>query len=228
MQNTALIVVDCQNDYFQPYGYYGDQYIIAEYLLKNLTYIINWCRENGILIIWIKTKYPVLTQEQVDRIDKLPSICRTHNNDRAPTCCLSGTIGAEFYQPVQSLINKGDIIITKRWYSAFMNTSLVKILADRGINHIIITGVETHLSIHSTVVQAREFNIKTTVIQDCVNAKRTRYHKLGIDKIRAEATKVLKTKELISQGNTKLPVMKIDCIGPDSFVLYNGTADSSE
>jgi nicotinamidase-related amidase len=73
-----------------------------------------------------------------------------------------------------------------------MQTKLLDILQERNIENVLIAGVQTHISIYSTIVHAQDFNIKITIIEDCVESKNEKYHDLGIAKIRYESTKVLK------------------------------------
>jgi len=160
--------------------------------------VVPWCRNNKIPIIWVKADYPVLTKEQKEDIRKyLPSHLGTHDNSKKPTCCLKDTYGQEFYPLVFELMDKNDIILTKRWYSAFMRNNLEDKLKEMGINNILVSGVATHVCVYSTILHSRELGFKNTLIKDCCNSKREKHHNLGIYKARSDGALIITTDELL-------------------------------
>jgi ureidoacrylate peracid hydrolase len=59
-----------------------------------------------------------------------------------------------------------EIVIDKTRFSGFFGTSLEEILKERGVNHVIITGVGTDVCVESTARDAYQRNFGTTTISD--------------------------------------------------------------
>jgi nicotinamidase-related amidase len=76
----------------------------------------------------------------------------------------------EFHTPLTP--QKGEPIIRKHYPNAFRDTQLLTHLKQKGVTHLIIAGMMTHLSVDSTVRAAYDLGFICTVIQD---ACATRY-----------------------------------------------------
>jgi nicotinamidase-related amidase len=69
-----------------------------------------------------------------------------------PPYCQPGTKGTEFYPGFEPA--PGDIVITKRTFSAFAHTELAYILRNLRVQTVIVTGTFTNVCVDSTVRDA--------------------------------------------------------------------------
>ena len=67
-------------------------------------------------------------------------------------------------------IEEGDIVIPKRRYSGFFQTTLDLTLRERGIDTVIVTGVVTNICVRSTVHDAFFLRYQVLVPEDLVMA----------------------------------------------------------
>lgn len=78
------------------------------------------------------------------------------------------TKGAEFFETVQPL--KNETIIKKHYPNSFKDTQLLNHLIKNQINHLLICGMSTHLSIDATVRAAHDLGFSCTVLHDACTA----------------------------------------------------------
>ena len=98
-------------------------------------------------------------------------ICDNHKADDKefdmfPPHCIAGTEGSKIIEQLEP--EKGDIIITKRRYSAFFGTDLDLHLREKQIDEIYIVGVCTNICVLYTAADARNLGYKVNIYEDGV------------------------------------------------------------
>lgn len=137
--NTALLMLEFQNDYF-PNGRIPLEKSL-EACAKAET-ILHACRDKKLPVIHIQH-----ISTQPDAAYFLPC-----------------TKGADFHASVQP--NKNESIIKKHYPNSFKDTSLLNHLTKNKIDHLVICGMMTHASIDATVRAAYDLGFTCTVIHD--------------------------------------------------------------
>jgi nicotinamidase-related amidase len=61
---------------------------------------------------------------------------------------------------------EGDPIVEKRFRDAFRETNLAGVLADRGIDHIVVAGMQSEFCIDSTIREAERRGYRVTLVED--------------------------------------------------------------
>lgn len=144
MENTALLIIDIQNDYFK-----GGKMELAGYEAagNNTKQVLEYFRSHHLPVIHIKH---IAMQE-------------------GATFFLPNTSGAEINIVVSPKENEK--IITKNYPNSFRETELLSYLQFQGIKNLIITGMMTDVCVDSTVRAAMDFGFNNTVIGDAVATK---------------------------------------------------------
>ena len=137
--NSALIVVDIQNDYF-PGG--AMELVGSEAAAQVANRVQRHFREQGLPVFNVK------------HIAKSPTA----------TFFLPGTKGAEIHVSVQPI--DGEAVIVKHFPNAFRETDLAAQLAKASIRELAIVGMMTHMCIDTTVRAANDAGFKVTVYAD--------------------------------------------------------------
>uniref|UniRef100_A0A6S8JFR8 Isochorismatase-like domain-containing protein n=1 Tax=Amphora coffeiformis TaxID=265554 RepID=A0A6S8JFR8_9STRA len=88
----------------------------------------------------------------------------THLNK--DSCCSVGTKGSDFYPDAAKMIEEDDIVLTKEWYSAFLETSLHAQLQRLGVQTVVVCGVTTNHSVAATVRSAAHLGYQVIVSSD--------------------------------------------------------------
>lgn len=141
--NTALLLLEIQNDYF-PNG---------RIPLEKSVEVSS--RAQSLLHAYREKKLPIIHVQHIS----------THPD---ATYLLPCTKGAEFHASVQPL--KGETVIKKHYPNSFKDTMLLNHLHKNGHKHLIICGMMTHMTIDATVRAAYDLGFSCTVIYDACAA----------------------------------------------------------
>jgi ureidoacrylate peracid hydrolase len=157
-QRSILLVVDMQNDYCDPNGTAGgrgrDLGFIRE-MIPRLLQLIDNARKQQFSICFIRTIANDWTNSPV----------WTEFKDKKNLAVADGTWGAEFYPGFEPL--KGELVVTKHRYSAFIGTNLDQILRSQGVNSLITTGVGTGMCVFQTLSVGFMLDYYITLVEDC-------------------------------------------------------------
>ena len=148
--STALLVVDMLKDFFDD----GGAMVLegGKALYPPHQKLLAAARAAGMPVLWLNQSLPP--------DDSLFEMRAVH--------CLAGSWGAEVVDELR--VEAGDIVIPKRRYSGFFQTTLDLTLRERGIDTVIVTGVVTNICVRSTVHDAFFLRYKVLVPEDLVMA----------------------------------------------------------
>lgn len=147
---TAVLVVDMLKDFFKE----GGAMVLegGEALYAPHRRLLAAARAAGMPVLWLNQSLPP--------DDSLFQMRKVH--------CLAGSWGAEVVDELP--VEESDIVIPKRRYSGFFQTTLDLTLRERGIDTVIVTGVVTNICVRSTVHDAFFLRYKVLVPEDLVMA----------------------------------------------------------
>lgn len=141
--NSALLLAEFQKDYFD-----GKKPLEGSMLAATQAqHILHACREK---------KLPIIHVQHIS----------THPNASYFLPC---TKGAEFYAHLQPV--KSETVIKKHYPNSFKDTGLLNYLIKNQINHLIICGMTTELTVDATVRAAYDLGFACTVIHDACAAQ---------------------------------------------------------
>jgi len=159
-QNTALLVIDVQNDFCQRGGEFAygkreieknrDDLAPIQYMVnKNLIKLIEKTRQSNVNIVFVQAEY------------------KENQFKDMPELCIKGSEGWEFYK-IKPELEKGEKVFSKNKYDAFENQLLKEYLFSKNIKYILITGVTTDNCIKAAF-DSNLVKVKRYVIGDCVS-----------------------------------------------------------
>lgn len=151
--NTALVLIEYQNDHFP----------------------------NGRMPLEKSTEACLKAQEalQLYRAKQFPIIHVQHISTRPNAMhFLPCTKGIEFHPNVQPL--KNETIIKKHYPNSFKDTGLLNHLIKNQINHLVIAGMMTHLSVDASVRAAYDLGFSCTVLHDACATKNLEFNNMII------------------------------------------------
>lgn len=147
--NTALLLLEIQNDYFQNGRIPLDKSLDAS------------AKSQTVLQAYRDKKHPIIHVQHIS----------THPDAAYFLPC---TKGAEFHASVMPL--KGETIIKKHYPNSFKDTGLLNHLIKNQINHLVICGMMTHLTIDATVRAAYDLGFSCTVLHDACATRQLEFN----------------------------------------------------
>lgn len=144
MSNTALVLVEIQNDYFENGRWPVDK---MQEVSVNAARLLKQARGNGHSIVHIRHESP---------------------SDNAPFF-RPGTSGAEIHTSV--FPKTGEPVILKHRPNSFQDTALRQELDNKEITDVVICGAMSQMCIDSTARAAVDFGYVVTVVEDACGAK---------------------------------------------------------
>ena len=180
MENTALLIIDVQNDYFP-----GGKMILdkAEQAGKNAAKILDYFRRNNLPVIHIQH---ISTSE-------------------GASFFLPDTDGVKINRLVSPLENEK--IITKHFPNSFRQTELLRYLQSKKIKNLVITGMMTDVCVEATTRAAFDFGFANTVIGD---ATATRNRELTGEVVKAAEVQKSFLAGISALGNLYATVINTD------------------
>ena len=151
--NTALLLVDFQNDYF-PNGRMPLERSVEA--VQKAHEALNAYREKHSPIIHVQH-----ISTRPDAVHFLPC-----------------TKGVEFHPEVHPL--KGETVVKKHYPNSFRDTNLLNHLTKNKINHLVIAGMMTHMCIDATVRAAYDLGFTCTVLHDACATKNLEFNSMVI------------------------------------------------
>ncbi len=154
MSNTALVLVDIQNDYFADGRWPVDKMATVS---ANAARLLKSARNKGHTIIHVR-----------------------HESRSADAPFFRpGTQGAKIHRSVAP--KEGESVIIKHRPNSFLGTSLGEKLEAKGITSLVICGAMSQMCIHATVCAAADLGYIVIVIDDACGAKKQSFNGQDIE-----------------------------------------------
>jgi nicotinamidase-related amidase len=81
---------------------------------------------------------------------------------------------------------EGEVVLDKPGKGAFYATDLELLLRNRGVTHLIVTGVTTEVCVHTTVREGNDRGYRCVVPGDCCGSYFPKFHEVGLEMIAAQ------------------------------------------
>jgi nicotinamidase-related amidase len=94
------------------------------------------------------------------------------------------------------LMQPGDLLITKRQWSAFYGTELDLQLRRRGIRSIVLGGVSTQIGVESTARQAYEHGYELLIVKDATTSSVAEGHDMSMKHILPRLARLVQSSEI--------------------------------
>lgn len=161
--DTAIIVVDMQNDFCSPRGAMaalGADTSVNLEVARRLPTFLDRAREMGALVVWVRQ---AAREELVSEARRVRAKAM---NRAALGIAIAGTWGSELAEGLSPA--PGDPIIEKTRYSAFVGTPLHNLLRAQQRNHVVVCGTAVNVCVDSTIRDAAMADYSVTMPSDLV------------------------------------------------------------
>jgi nicotinamidase-related amidase len=148
---TALLVIDLQKDFLAQLP--DDR---ATAVVTAAGQLVEAARKAGASVIW------VMQRHKADLSDAMLEI-----RDRKIAVVIEGTPGAELADGLEPLPTES--VIVKKRYSAFFGTDLDDQLAERGVERVVIAGLNTHACVRMAAIDAYQRDLRVVIAREAID-----------------------------------------------------------
>lgn len=158
--NFALILIDIQNDFWQP--------------LQTLPHLATFPASVERLLVAARArKLTIIHTQAWFRPDRSDWMLFYRPEGRGSVPCIADTAGAEFTGFAKP--EEGEIIVRKQAFDGFAGTDLEQILRERDIDAVLIAGLETSVCVLFTATSAYLRRFVPVVVEDASGDELSRH-----------------------------------------------------
>lgn len=173
---TALVVIDAQNDFLHPDGWYASSGVDIGHMrrtIEPIRQLVAASRDGGVPVVW--TRHGFRDETDAGVFFALRPFLRDGGLRR-------DTWGYGLYDELE--VRPEDWIVEKSRLSAFFDTNLEVILRGLDVEVLLIAGVLTNQCIAATSKDANFRNMKPIVVAECTGTTLPHLHEPALEMVR--------------------------------------------
>jgi len=176
--DTALLVLDMQNELIDPRGKVGAEgfakVVQERRLIGNIRTVLDAMRARKLPVAFVNVGFRADYADAISRSARLARLKKMN-------AIVIGSWGLEFPEAIAPLDH--EIVYTKRAVNPFFNTGLLTWLQRNGVTTLALCGVYTHMVVDSAARYADDAGFTVKVLEDCCASPDPEVHRLECEKI---------------------------------------------
>jgi biuret amidohydrolase len=185
---TALVVIDMQRDFLEPGGFgaaLGNDVLQLAPAVAPVADLLRAFRRLGLTIVHTKECHrPDLTDCPPSKRHRGRGTLRIGDPGPMGRILIDGEPGSDFIPALQPL--PGEVVIAKPGKGAFWATPLQQLLHQRGITHLVVTGVTTEVCVQTTMREANDRGYECLLVEDATESYFPAFKQAALEMIRAQ------------------------------------------
>ncbi len=212
----ALLVIDVQNGFVSKGGSYdmlGMDTSNYRAAVSKMRELINFCRKIGIPIFYTEAVREPSGIDLLTRVHKLLPKSREERIRKVPIC-VRGTWDAQIIDELKP--TDADHVIIKRRDSAFKDTEINAWLKALNINTIVFAGVDTSISVETSLRGAFNQGYDVILISDATASSNRDHYNTTLQRVRdyygvvMDLEQFATTSRWVQQNNGQIPKDRVD------------------
>ena len=184
----ALLVIDMQRDFLEPGGFgasLGNDVSLLAAIVPALHRLMAACRAVGVPVIHTQECHrPDLSDLHPAKRDRGNPSLRIGEPGPMGRVLVAGEPGTAIIPELAPL--PGEAVIEKPGKGAFYATNLGDVLAERGITHLLMTGVTTEVCVQTTMREANDRGFACLLVEDCTESYFPAFKAATVQMVRAQ------------------------------------------
>jgi nicotinamidase-related amidase len=185
---TAVVIIDMQRDFLEPGGFgetLGNDVSLLAKAIKPIKALLERARQKGVLVIHTREGHrPDLSDAPRAKVERGAPSMRIGAKGPMGRILVRGEPGHDIIAELYP--KEGEPVVDKPGKGAFFATDLHAMLANRGIESLIVCGVTTEVCVHTTVREANDRGYRCIVPSDCCGSYFPEFHEMGLRMIKAQ------------------------------------------
>jgi len=188
LNRLALVIIDMQRDFLEPGGFgdaLGNDVTRLQAIVPMLKSLLTCFRENRLPIIHtLECHRSDLSDCPLAKRDRGKGTLKIGDAGPMGRILIAGEPGNAIIPELQPLPN--EIVIQKPGKGAFYATPLQSILQERGITHLLFTGVTTEVCVQTTMREANDRGYECLMVEDCTESYFPEFKQATLEMVRAQ------------------------------------------
>jgi nicotinamidase-related amidase len=188
LSKLALVIIDMQRDFMEPGGFgdaLGNDVTRLQAIVPALKELLAAFRALGLPVIHtIECHQPDLSDCPPAKLNRGKGSLKIGDEGPMGRILVLGEPGNGIIPDLAPL--PGEIVIPKPGKGAFYATPLGAILAERGITHLLMTGVTTEVCVQTTMREANDRGYECLMVEDCTESYFPEFKEATLEMVRAQ------------------------------------------
>lgn len=171
-QHCALVIIDMQRDFLEPGGFgdaLGNDVLRLQAIVPALKTLLTACRAQGMTIVHtIECHRPDLSDCPPAKLKRGEGSLKIGDRGGMGRILIAGEPGNGIIDDLAPL--PGEIVLEKPGKGAFCRTPFEALLQERGITHLLLTGVTTEVCVQTTMREANDRGYECLLVEDCTES----------------------------------------------------------
>lgn len=188
LSKLALVIIDMQRDFMEPGGFgdaLGNDVTRLQAIVPALKELLAAFRALDLPVIHtIECHQPDLSDCPPAKLNRGKGSLKIGDEGPMGRILVLGEPGNGIIPDLAPL--PGEIVIPKPGKGAFYATPLGAILAERGITHLLMTGVTTEVCVQTTMREANDRGYECLMVEDCTESYFPEFKEATLEMVRAQ------------------------------------------
>lgn len=185
---TALIVIDMQRDFLEPGGFgesLGNDVSRLQVAVEPCARALAAARSEGMLVVHTREGHrPDLADAPPAKVARGAPSMRIGDPGPMGRILVRGEPGHDIVPALAPA--PGEVVLDKPGKGAFHQTDLGQILANRGVDTLIVCGVTTEVCVHTTIREGNDRGYRCVALGDACASYFPEFHRVGLEMIKAQ------------------------------------------
>jgi nicotinamidase-related amidase len=187
-KRLAIVMIDMQRDFLLPGGFgeaLGNDVSLLGRAVGPCEALLDGARKKGLFIVHTREGHrPDLSDAPPAKLERGAPSKRIGDRGPMGRILVRGEPGHDIIPELYPVA--GEPVVDKPGKGAFFATDLHAMLANRGIEYLIVCGVTTEVCVHTTVREANDRGYRCIVPGDCCGSYFPKFHEMGLEMIKAQ------------------------------------------
>ena len=188
LHKLALVIIDMQRDFVEPGGFgeaLGNDVTPLRSIVPTLQELLATFRALGLTIIHtVEGHKSDLSDCPPSKQKRIRGPLKIGDMTSMGRLFILGEPGNDIIPELQPL--PGEVVLSKPGKGAFYKTAMEDILKQKGITHLLITGVTTEVCVQTTMREANDRGYECLMIEDATESYFPEFKKLSLAMIHAQ------------------------------------------